>query len=175
MWLSETVNGYFDEDIAYIGFPSDNGTGAYLSCGDTYALSAKSKNLDVAWDFMRYYLTDEYQKTVYSFPVNKKLFLEKSKEALERPYWTDENGEKQYYDNTMNINGEEIVIGPLTQQQLDQVVNYIQTINNTYYYNEFISNIINEEIEAFFSGQKSAKDVADIIQRRAQIYIDENS
>ena len=174
MWLSETMNGYFGEDISFIGFPSGNGKGAYLSCSQTYALSAKSANLDAAWDFMRYYLTDEYQKEVYSFPVNKKIFMEKSKEAMERPYWIDENGEKQYYDNSMYINGEEIILEPLTQQQLDQVVSYLETVNTTYYYNEFINNIINEEIEAFFTGQKSAKDVADIIQRRAQIYIDEN-
>lgn len=174
MWMAEMMNGNFGEEISFVGFPSGDGQGAYLSANDTYAISAKSKNIDEAWNFMRYYLTEEYQSTIYGFPVNKKIFLEKSKEATEKPYWTDENGVKQYYDNTMYINGEEIVIEPLTQQQLDQVIRYIESIHTSYYYNEYISNIVNEEIEAFFSGQKPAKDVADIIQRRAQLYMDEN-
>ena len=38
-----------------------------------------------------------------------------------------------------------------------------------------VENIIAEESAAFFEGQKSAKDVAGVIQSRVQIYINENS
>ena len=34
--------------------------------------------------------------------------------------------------------------------------------------------IISEDVEGYFQGQKSAQDVAKIIQSRAQIYVDEN-
>lgn len=37
-----------------------------------------------------------------------------------------------------------------------------------------IMNIINEEAQAFFKGQKSAKDVAGVIQSRVQLYVNEN-
>ena len=173
--IAMTINGYFGDDVKFVGFPTESGKGAYIQSGTTYALSAKSANLDGAWQFVRYYLTDEYQNEVFYFPVNKALFLEKSKAALERPYWVDENGEKQYYDNTMNINGEEIVVSPLNQEQLDKVVEYIESVNNRYYYNESVANIVNEEMGAFYSGQKSAQDVANIIQSRVQIYVDENN
>lgn len=172
--ISMTINGYFGEPISFVGFPSENGTGSYLQSSTTYVLSAKSKNLEGAWDFVRYYLTDEYQQEVAYFPVNKALFFEESQAATERPYWEDENGEKQYYDNTMYINGEEIVVEPLSQEQLNQVTDFIQSVSNRYYYNESVSNIVNEEMGAFYSGQKSAQEVADIIQRRVQIYVDEN-
>ena len=36
-----------------------------------------------------------------------------------------------------------------------------------------ITNIINEEAAAYFSGQKSAEDVAKIIQSRMQVYLSE--
>lgn len=107
-------------------------------------------------------------------PVNKKMFMEKSKDALERPYWIDENGEKQYYDMTMDINGEEIIIDPLSQQQLDEVVNFITSVSNRYFMDTNVSNIITEEMGAYFSGQKTAQDVADVIQRRVQVYVEEN-
>lgn len=177
--MASSINGYFGEDVSFVGFPTESGNGSYIQCSNTYVLSAKSKHLDAAWDFMRYYLTDEYQKNSVSyFPVQKEAFYEKSKEALERPYWTyeDENGEtvKEYYDLTIYINGEDVPYDPLTQEQLDQVIAFIESVHNPYYYNEEIMNIINEEAEAFFSGQKDAKAVAELIQSRVQLYVDEN-
>ena len=176
--MANSINGYFGEPVSFVGFPTDTGNGSYIMSSTTYVLSAKSKHLDAAWDFMRYYLTDEYQDQVYYFPVQKEKFYEKSKEATERPYWeyTDENGETQreYYDQTIYINGEDIPYDPLSQEQLDEVIQFIESVHNPYYYNEEIMTIINEEIDAFFSGQKTAEAVADTIQRRAQIYVDEN-
>lgn len=172
--LPSTFNGYFGEPVSFVGFPTGEGKGDYLQSSRTYALAARSKNLEGAWQFIRYYLTDEYQKDVSYFPVNKELFYERSKEAMERPYWENENGEKEYYDQTMSINGEEVTISPLTQEQLDEVLDYILSVDNRFYYNEAIANIVNEEIGGFFAGQKSAQDVAAVIQSRAQIYVDEN-
>ncbi len=169
-----TFNGYFGEPVSFVGFPTGEGKGDYLQSSRTYALSARSRNLEGAWQFIRYYLTDEYQKEVNYFPVNKELFYERSKEAMERPYWEDENGEKQYYDQTISLNGEEVTISPLTQEQLDEVLDYILSVDNRFYYNEAIANIVNEEMGGFFTGQKSVQDVVAVIQSRAQIYVDEN-
>ena len=171
------LNGTFGEEVSYIGFPtSSGGMGAFVSYNDAYCISAKSRNKDGAWEFLRYYLTDEYQESDnrYSFSIQKDIFEEEAQKAMERPYWIDENGNKQEYDDTYYMNGEVIVIEPLTQEQVDKLVNYIYTIDNAYYYNTDIVNIIQEEIDAFFTGQKEAAEVANIIQRRAQVYVDEN-
>ena len=54
--------------------------------------------------------------------------------------------------------------------------NYIiYSLNKRSYYNQNIINIVNEEAASYFEGQKSAKEVAQIIQSRVQIYVDENS
>ncbi|MGN0424724.1 MAG: ABC transporter substrate-binding protein [Acetatifactor sp.] len=172
--LAREINGTFGEPVSFIGFPTESGKGSYLMCDGTYMISSKSKCPEGAWKYVRYYLTDEYQKDVWNMPVNKKMFMEKSKDALERPYWTDENGEKQYYDMTMTINGEEVIIDPLNQQQLDEVVNFITSVTNRYFMDSNVSNIITEEMGAYFSGQKTAQDVADVIQRRVQVYVEEN-
>lgn len=173
--ISYYINGSFGEPVSFVGFPTDSGKGSYINANMAYALSAKSENLEGAWDFIRYYLTDEYQETLdWGLPVNEQLFLEKSKEATKRPTYTDENGQKVEYDETFYMNGEEIVIPPLTQEQVDQVVEFIQSVDVAMYYNEDVLNIINEEMDAFYTGQKSARDVAAIIQSRAQIFVDEN-
>jgi len=174
--LSYNINGYFGEDINFIGFPTNSGKGSILMESDSsYVLSARSKNLEGAWEFIRYYLTDEYQKEMtWGFPVAKDAFMEKSKDATQKPYWTDENGNKVEYDNYFYMNGEEFILDPLTQEQLDQVIDVIMSTEKKYYYNQDIQNIITEEAAAFFEGQKSAAEVAQIIQSRAQIFVDEN-
>lgn len=173
--LNNTINGSFGEDVSCIGFPTDNGMGSFISSNGNYVLSAKSKNLDGAWDFIRYYLTDEYQKELrWALPVSKEIFMEKSKEALEREYYIDEDGKKVEVDEWYEVNGESIKIEPLTQKQLDEIVSFIQSVTKREYYNQDIQNIVTEEAEAFFAGQKSAKDVAGIIQSRAQLYVNEN-
>ena len=129
---------------------------------------------------MRYYLTDEYQigdgqnVSYWGLPVSKKAFFEKAKDVTCKSYWVDEEGKKQEYDDYFSINGEEIVIEPLSQAQYDEMVNFIQSVTKRSYYNEELQKIVTEGVEPFFAGQKSAADVAKIIQSRAQVYVNEN-
>lgn len=177
--LAYTINGRIGEAVSYTGFPTESGNGSYIMSSITYVLSAKSKNLDEAWNFMRHYLTEEVQEEVNYFPVRKDTFYEKSKEATQRRTWeyTDENGEThtEYEDMSIWINGESVPYDPLSQEQLDELIAFVESVHNPYYYNEEVMNIINEEIDGFFTGQKPARDVADVIQRRVQNYVDENS
>lgn len=174
--MSYQMNGYFGEEVTFIGFPSENKNGNIISTYDSlYCLSSKSKYLEGAWEFIRYYLTEEYQsKLEWGLPVAKQAFLDKAQEGMERPYYIDEHGEKVEYDNNFDINGETIILDPLTQEQVDQVVEVILSADKLQYYNQDIQNIITEEAAAFFEGQKSAAEVAQIIQSRAQIFVDEN-
>ena len=89
-------------------------------------------------------------------------------------YVLDEDGNKVEYDETYYINGEEILLPQLTQEQVDRIVSFVESVNKRGYYNEAISNIISEEAGAYFSGQKSARDVAGVIQSRVQVYVNEN-
>lgn len=177
--LNSEINGVFGEDISFVGFPTDNGVGSILRSGNvTYALSAKSKNLDGAWNFVRYYLTKDYQDTVqeqeYNLPVLRSSFEDNVNAATERPFYLDEDGNKVEYDDTYYINGEEIILPTLTKEQVDKIVSFVESVNKSGYYNEAVSNIIDEEAGAYFSGQKSAKDVAAVIQSRVQVYVNEN-
>lgn len=170
------IKGYIGEEVSYVGFPTSLSNGSTLSPGNyTFMLSAKSKHMDGAWQFVRQFLTEEYQNADrYYMPVLKSAFLDKAKEATERSYWMDEDGNKEYYDDTWYINGEEIVLEPFTQEEVDAICEFIYTVNRTAYYNTDIQNIITEEAEAFFSGQKSVQEVVGIIQSRAQVFVNEN-
>lgn len=173
--LNYYMNGIFGEEVTFVGFPTESGKGSYVSSADeTFVLSAKSKNLDGAWDFVRYYLTEDYQKDVYGLPVDKSIFMERAAEAMKNPTYVDENGQEVEYQQTYWIGEEDVELQPLTQEQVNQVVSFVESVDRAYYSNSDVMNIINEEMDAFYSGQKTARDVAAIIQSRAQIYVDEN-
>ena len=93
---------------------------------------------------------------------------------MQRPYFPDEHGNKIEYDDIWWIGGQEIPIPPMTHAEVDMLVNYILTVNSVGEYNQALVNIIDEETAFFFAGQKSARDVVEIIQSRAQIYVNEN-
>ncbi|MDE5952385.1 MAG: hypothetical protein K2H12_12510, partial [Acetatifactor sp.] len=129
-----------------------------------------------AWQFVRQFLSPEYQSSAEcdDMPVLKSAFLAKAQEGTERPYWIDENGEKQYYDDIWIIDGEEVNVEPFTQDEVDAFCEFIYTVNRTAYYDDHIYDIIMEEAEAFFAGQKNVQEVADNIQFRAQAFMNEN-
>lgn len=166
----------FGEDVTMIGFPVDEGQGAGLNISSTMAISALSKNQDVAWDFVKSFLTEEYQESLnYDFPVRISSLQKLEEKAWEKPYIIDENGNKQEYDDYFYINGMEVPAEPLTQEETGEFVEYLKSLDKMCIYNEALNNIITEECESYFAGQKSAKEVADIIQSRAKIYVSENS
>ena len=173
--MVRNINGYFGEDITYIGFPTESGQGSVLAANQSYALSTQSADLDGAWQFIRYYLTDEYQDTLeWTLPITREGFMKNVEEAMENPYYLDENGQKVEYEDTFYINDEEIPLGNMTQEQADEFVSFVESITRKAYYNENIQNIIDEETPAFFEGQKGVDAVADIIQSRVQLYVNEN-
>ena len=170
------AHGMFGEPVTMIGFPAEEGIGAAISAESQYAISARSQNKEGAWEFLRYYLTEEYQKSdeMYGMPVLREAILEDIEVAKERPYWENEDGTKEYYDRTYWIGDERIILEPLSDEEADTLLAYIESVTVSNYYDESLLNIIQEETEAFFKGDKSAADVAEIIQSRAQVYINES-
>lgn len=174
---NRVCKGYFGEDITPIGFPSEEGNGSVISANTQYAISATSKNKEGAWEFLKYFLGEEYQNSdqvSYTLPVLKSVMEERLAEVQERPYWEYDDGTKEYYDDTWWINDEQFIIEPMTKEEADKLYEFICSVNQPYTYDEDLWNIVSEEVEPYFEGQKTAKEVANIIQSRVQIYINES-
>ena len=174
-YQTQKYNMYYG-DGTIIGFPTkENQPGTINNAGNTFALTNGS-NIDGAWEFARFYLTPEYQDALdYSIPVLESSFDNWLAKGMERPYWEDENGIKNYYDNTYYVDGVEKIIPVMTQEDIDYLRNVITSCSKRGYNNEQIMSIIEEECSACFAGQKSASEVCAIIQSRVQLYINENN
>lgn len=168
--------GTFGEEITMIGFPSSNEDGSVIVPDMQFALSAKSGVKEGAWEFLRTFVTDKYQEenVTYSFPLSISRLLELAGEAMEKPYYIDEKGNKVEYDNTHYIGGEEITIPPMTKQETEEMMELLYSFTQVAKQDDTLQNIIEEEAAPYFAGQKSAEDVAAIIQSRVQIYVNEN-
>ena len=173
--------------VTYIGFPTAHGTGNMISfAGDSgYAMSAKGAHQDAAWEFLRSFLTEKYQsENVYALPSRTDVFEAKAKEATTIQYerndegkeLLDDNGEKipvvRY--NMWNRETNEIEeIYALTEEQVDQIRQLILTTTKVADYNQEILNIVSEQAAPFFAGQKTAEEVAKLVQSKANIYVNE--
>ncbi len=166
--------GTFGENITLVGFPVREGNGAAISSGIELAMSAKSKQKEGAWQFLRYFLTEEYQEKLYQWPLSMKQAERLAQEAMKVPTYEDENGNLVEMEQTYMVNGVEIPITPMSREEVDEVIAYVKTVDQLYSYNEALLNIVAEEAAPYFAGQKNAKEVADIIQSRVQIYVNEN-
>lgn len=173
----------FGGSITYVGFPTEYGTGNMLSTNSGYAMSSKCSNKDAAWQFLRQFFTEEYQeKNVWSFPSNVNAFNTKLEEAMTPEYEKDENG-----NYVLDENGEKIEVShggwswgsvsielyAITQEEADDILELINSTTKAMKADESITDIVKEQAAAFFEGQKSAEEVAKLVQSKASIYVNE--
>ena len=116
-------------------------TAAYGGC---YSISEKCNDKAGAWNFLKRFYTYEFQKELYSgFSVRKDVLSEDAGHALK------------------------------TSEQKDIFYSIINRIGKyqTYYYGLFdtVLEMIFEETELFYAGERTAKETAEELQRRVQV------
>ena len=72
-------------------------------------------------------------------------------------------------------NGPMIEVYAMTQEQYDTVNGLIENTNRIMRYDQSLMEIINDEAGAFFAGEKTAEETAQLIQNRVQLYMAEQS
>lgn len=181
----QMMNGMFGEKTTYIGYPNSDRKGNLIQpTNGSVGINARSKNKDGAWEFVKTLLSDDYQNSLVSergsswgFPVKKSVLDKQFEYDMTPEYYEDENGNQiEQMKTSWGYDDFNMDIYAATQEDVDAVKEIIASAERTSgSVNEELTNIITEETEAFFKGQKSAKDTADIIQNRIQIYVKENS
>ncbi len=162
--------------VTFKGFPSDSGTGNVAQLTGGLAMTTSCKNKDAAWQFMRVLLTDDYQKNLsWGYPMSQKAFNEKLADAMKQQYTTDENGKQVPVSNGGMSMGDGIQVQfyAITKEEADQIKALINSVDRTANYDQSLTEIISEEAASFFSGDKTVDQVADVIQSRMTIYVNE--
>lgn len=171
----------FGEPIAFCGYPTSGDNGSFLSnAGCIMAINAKSPNKEGAWQFIRSRLTKEGQESAsgrgdFGFPVMKSALEKQFEKDMTEEYYEDVDGSKKRSEKTTwGYDNFSVRIYAAKDYEVETIRKLIENTDTMYQYDEKIMEIITEEADAYFEGQKSAKETADIIQNRIQVYVNEN-
>lgn len=174
----QVTKALFDEEITVVGYPGVAGNGGLIqNMSSLFAIAEDSDQKEGAWEFVKYMISEDYQCNYVSWynPIHKAAFEEQMKEATEIETYTDENGEEvEAPQMTYGWEDFEISVYHATEEEVAEYREILEGATTLAAYEEDIMTMINEEVEPFFEGQKSAQDVAKIIQGRVKIYVNEN-
>ena len=181
------------------GLPS-----SYLNNDNAVSMSASCQNKEGAWAFMRQFLLEEdpegvslpgdgdfdgYLYRLYQFPINKAMF-----DRIMSPKWVEDLDGTDLLDSDGNRveDPEDLLLavpggasgGPPTdmvvfrlapsEEQLENFMRLYNDIDRVSTDTFDLRELIVEQAQPYFAGDKSLDETVDLIQRRAALYVNEN-
>ena len=163
------------DDFVYVGYPnSEKERIARVECNSIFSIFSEAENKHGAYDFIEFALKYQYIRTVENWEGTSSgkmwainSFAERDLAKAIGEFDIVSSGKGAYSsDLEFKINSTENDVGI-----------FCEVINNSkplYSYEKKIIDIILEETEPFFDGQKTVEEVCSVIQSRSMIVIQEN-
>ncbi len=172
-----------------VGYPTADGQpGHGMDIGKAFAITEKCEEKDAAWKFICEYI-DRYGS--YGIPLNISKYNDLVKDAMTPEYQVDENGEFVLDENgnkieipkggmiAYDIDSTKVPglpsggIYAMTQEEADALYELLSTPTSISSYQNEINDIALQGAEAYFAGQKTAEEVANLTQSRVSLYVNE--
>lgn len=166
----------FGEPVAYPGYPSEAGNGNLINSTFALAINNACDDKETAWQFVSSLLTEEFQwslSKIICFPIRKSVLMRKAEQAMEVSYENDENGNQQEKKQQVTFGADQIDIYAPRQEDIQAILELIENTDKIQNWDENINEIVLEEARTFLEGSKTAEEVADIVENRVQIYLNE--
>lgn len=178
--LYQEVGGF-----TVLDYPSEENSGFSMKFSDSpFAITQQCEDREAAWQFIRQFFTFDYQKAM---DMNDEGGFPTRKDALEKQF-VYAQAKKKYVDSdgtrvtplrgSNTVDGKEISMRPITEEEIELVRDVIDRIGSVNDYNgssRAIGDIIREEAESYFAGDKTVEEVTEIIKSRVELYLSENS
>ncbi len=185
------------------GLPAADEVGSLLELRSPMAVSAVSAHPEGAYAFLKSLLDEKTQTAYTDrFPSLKAAFENHLAEAMREPtaeegyrniiifsvtvrmeesivrFWNGPEGERiprnvvQWYDANSALVREEKLYA-MSEEQRDALLGLLDSALRSTVCDQVIAGIVHEESAAYFAGQRSAEEVSQRIQRRAELYLSE--
>ena len=154
---------------SFYGYPSADGRGPSIEIDASAAITATSSNKEGAWEFVKTLLSDEVQKGIceqWDNSISIPALRSFSEETLKR---TNEDAEKQIAKDP----SAKMHVSVYEESTIDDYIDALKSAKSYAVQDPAIMTIIDEEIQAYFAGQKDIEEVTETIQNRAKTVIDE--
>ena len=151
--------------ISVLSYPSQDGNSDLSASFATglLAITENCKNKEAAWEFVRTFLTYDYQKEA---DQDGNLWL-----SARQDYFEEQLKNAMKSSNVFGMD-------PLSEEDADMIRSVVSRAVICSDYQdayEDIYAIVEEELGAFYAGDRTAKEAAKMIENRVNLYVNENS
>ncbi len=145
----------------YKGFPTVDGTDGSAAIPQLQlAILEGCADKAAAWEFVRTFLTPEYQQSITNhLPLRLDALQQRAEEAM-----------LPLPENESPSDGRR----PTTQAEADQTMALITSVSTVYQWDNALLVMAQEEADGFFDGSRTAEETASALQSRAEAYFREN-
>ena len=173
--INEAEHAYFKgNSVKNIGFPDVTGNGAMIVPDIQLSIMDNRVTEDTAWEFIKYYLSEEYFDQHYAenrqFPIVNAL-SEKLKNITQN---ITEDSEFLSL-NACDFNKNPVKLNAPDKKYTDAVDEIINGASVIYRYDFRIDSIFYDEYFEYTEGEQSLSDMSKDIQKKVQIYLGERS
>ena len=154
-------------EITLTGFPTADGRGTVsLYVEAPLGIVAGAENREGAWEFLEYYISSSADEDwIFELPTSRTLLQELMEKSV-----TEKSR------STYILDGEEVNARETSREMAEKLMEFLETadftpesgLRNT------VVSIVLEEVEAYYTGDKSLDEVIGIIQNRVQLLLNEN-
>ncbi len=174
-FLSLKVRFGYTNSLAFLGFPSNQGGLAHIEHQDYYAISEHSNVKEGAWEFIKFLLSN---CTSHSNSVSSSYIPSLNTDPFDN--WCSQQQKYSYlFDDGATYTAIDLqTSASLSALNISQelIAEFVSILNSTKAIQPLpagISEIIEEELSLFFSGQNTSDKTTDFIQNRVQLFLNE--
>lgn len=164
-------------DYKFIGYPNSERDGSYYFFPMQLGIYSNSDNKEGAWEFVRTFLTKEYQGLVMSemnAPTRQDCFDLMIEGAMSEKEYVNAVGKEVHpRDEECYIGKTSIKLGPLSQEQADAYVDLVKRTRKVGCFDDPITDILLEEAQNYFNGKNSLEEAVKYTQNRVSTYVNE--
>lgn len=175
----------FKEQLSLYNLPSAGvSTGGAFTSNSMYAINRNSQYKSESWEFLKILLSDEIQSqnmqggamqssqsgasTLSGFSVNKAAQQQKAQQATDASQSGNMRMMIRSGDDSISLSS-----ASMSQSDIDYINGFISGLTTYANADANISSIVQDETGAFFSGDKSVEETANLIQGRVNTYLRE--
>ena len=163
--LFQDIDNTFENGTAYIGFPKVNGAGIYV-LSECICVNSNSQKINGCIEFLNYLISEAAQQKMSQYePVMSEMQV-----------GVEVNGSAQF-NVRADILEEQIQNGVLQEKLTSEqgkvlygLLTNAEPLNSPA---EDISSMVYEELDPYFAGERTAKEAAEKLNNRVQLYLDE--
>lgn len=155
----------FGEDFHCVGYPTNSGNSGLVHCYRCIAVNKWTENAEIINDFIQFMLSEENQIKYTTYWVRRDVILNnvyENTELSERP--------------VLMMDGYSYAELGSCDGSMAYVDEYIQLMDGSHLLSSAyeIQNIVMEEAQKYFAGDKTEKETVTVIQSRVTLYLEEN-